>query len=148
MRIFAKLVLVFALMLSGAARASITVDSAAKRSESGSVGIEVTFKGVGAEGIVFEVAFDTMRMDPPPLDSYDLSKLARLVVDGGAPVSPSSWTIRETGHMGHHLRGRLVFPSVTAGRPVLGPGAKALELRIAGLDGQAQQVFSWSIVAR
>ena len=89
--------------------------------------MEITFKGVAREGIVFDVAFDTMKMDAPPLDS-DLSKLATLVVDGGAAIRPSSWTIRRTGHMGHHLRGRLVFPAEADGRPVLGPGAKGFEL--------------------
>lgn len=125
----------------------ITVDAAAKKSESGGVGMEIVFKGVAAEGIVFDVAFDTMRMDAPPLDG-DLSKLATLVVDGGAPISPSSWTVRQTGHMGHHLRGRLVFPAEADGRPVLGPGAKSFQLRLGGAPGEPQAVFPWSIVGR
>lgn len=150
----AKLVVVSLALLSGlvvSAAASemtpIPVDAAAKKSESGGVGMEIVFKGVSAEGIVFDVAFDTMKMDAPPLDS-DLSKLATLAVDGGAPIRPSSWTTRQTGHMGHHLRGRLVFPAEEDGRPVLGPGAKVFELRLTGAQGEPQGVFSWSIAAR
>ena len=147
------LVLVSLALLSGligstamAETAPITVDAAAKKSESAGLGMEIVFKGVAPEGIVFDVAFDTMKMDAPALDS-DLSKLATLVVDGGAPIRPSSWTIRQTGHMGHHLRGRLVFPAEADGRPLLGPGAKSFELRLGGAQGELQGVYSWSIVA-
>ena len=141
--------LLFSLAISAAASemAAITVDAPAKRSESAGVGLEIVFKEAGAEGIVFDVAFDTMKMDAPPLES-DLSELATLVVDGGAPISPSSWTIRQKGHMGHHVRGRLVFPAEAAGRPVLGPRARAFEVRLAGAQGEPQAVFSWSITAR
>ena len=130
-----------------AERTPITVDAPAKKSESGGVDMEVVFKGVTHEGIVFDVAFDTMKMDAPPLES-DLSKLAALIVDGGAPISPSSWTIRQKGHMSHHLRGRLLFPAEVDGRRVLGLGAKAFELRLAGAQGEQQGVFSWSITAK
>ena len=150
----AKLLVVAAALLYGPlvsaaapGKTSISVDAAAKKSESGGVGMEIIFKGVAAEGIVFDVAFDTMRMDAPPLDG-DLSKLATLAVDGGAPINPSSWTVRQTGHMGHHLRGRLVFPAEADGRPVLGPGVKAFELRLRGAQGEPQGVFSWRIVGR
>ena len=150
----AKLVVVSLALLSGlivlAARAEttpITVDAAAKKSESAGVGMEIVFKGVAPEGIVFDVAFDTMKMDAPTLDR-DLSKLAILAVDGGAPVTPSSWTVRQTRHMGHHLRGRLVFPAEADGRPVLGSEAKAFELRLAGAEGEPQGAFSWSIQVR
>lgn len=146
-KLFAALLFSLAISATAAEMAPITVDAAAKKSESGGVGIEIVFKGVSAEGIVFDVAFDTMKMDAPPLES-NLSKLATLSVDGGAPISPSSWTIRQTGHMGHHLRGRLVFPAEADGRPVPGPGAKAFELRLAGAQGEPQAVFPWSIVGR
>ncbi|MGH8185366.1 MAG: hypothetical protein ACREUC_02285, partial [Steroidobacteraceae bacterium] len=93
-----KLFAVSAALLSGliasaaaADTASIAVDSAAKKTESAGIGIEIVFRGVASEGIVFDVAFDTMRMDAPPLDS-DLSKLATLAVDGGSPITASSWT--------------------------------------------------------
>lgn len=150
----AKLLIVAAALLYGplvpaaeSGTTPITVDAAAKKNETAGVEMEVVFKGVAPEGFVFDVAFDTMKMDAPPLDS-DLSKLATLVVDGGEPISPSSWTIRQTGHMNHHLRGRLVFPAEANGRPVLGPGAKAFELRLAGTRGEPQAVFPWSIVGR
>lgn len=141
--------LLFSLAISATATemAPITVDAPAKKSESGGVNMEAVFKGVTHEGIVFDIAFDTMKMDAPPLES-DLSKLATLVVDGGAPVSPSAWTIRQKGHMGHHLRGRLLFPAEAHGRPVLGPGAKAFELRLAGAQGEPQTVFPWGVVGR
>ena len=128
---------------AGAETTPITVDAAAKKSESAGVGMEIVFKGVAAEGIGFDVAFDTMKMDAPPLES-GLSKLATLVVDAGAPVPASSWTVRQTGHMGHHLRGRLVFPAEADGRPVLGASAKGFELRLA----EPQVTFSWSIIGR
>ena len=150
----AKLLLIAAALLSGPfvsaagpETAPISVDATAKKSEAGGVGMEIVFKGVAPEGIAFDVALDTMKMDAPPLDS-DLSKLATLSVDGGAPIGPSSWTIRQKGHMGHHLRGRLVFPAEADGRPVLGPGAKAFELRLAGAQGEPQAVFPWSIVGQ
>lgn len=150
----AKLLVVAATLLSGLAVSTamaettpVTVDAAAKKSESGGIGMEIVFKGVSPEGIGFDVAFDTMKMDAPPLEK-DLSKLATLAVDGGAPVRPSSWTIRQTGHMGHHLRGRLVFPAEADGRPVIGTGAKSFELRFAGVQGEPQAVFPWRIVGR
>ncbi|MGH8222144.1 MAG: hypothetical protein ACREQZ_04140 [Woeseiaceae bacterium] len=141
--------LLFALVISTAAADAtpISVDSAAKRSESAGVGVEIVFKGVAPEGIVFDVAFDTMTMDAPPFDS-DLSKRATLAVNGGAPIAPSSWTIRQTGHMGHHLRGRLVFPPEADGRPVLGPEARTFEVRLAGAQGEPQGVFTWNVVGR
>jgi len=145
--LLAALLFSLAISTTAAETAPITVDAAAKKTESAGVGMEVVFKGVSPEGIVFDVAFDTMKMDAPPLES-DLAKLATLVVDGGAPTSPSSWTIRQKGHMGHHLRGRLLFPAEADGRPVLGPGAKSFELRLGGAQGEPQAVFSWSIVGR
>lgn len=94
----------------------------------------------GPETAPITVEATAKKMDAPPLDS-DLSKPATLAVDGGAPIRPSSWTIRQTGHMGHHLRGRLVFPAEADGRPVLGPGAKSFELRLAAVQGEPQAVF-------
>jgi hypothetical protein len=146
---FVSLALLFGVIGSaaGAETKPITVDEAAKRSESAGVGIEIVFRGMTAEGIVFDVAFDTMKMDAPPLER-DLSKLATLVVDGGPPVKPSSWTIRQTGHMGHHVRGRLLFPAEADGRPVIGSEAKAFELRLAGAQGEPQGAFAWRLVSR
>ena len=151
---FAKLLVVAPLLLSVLVLSSamaettpITVDAAAKRNEFAGVEMEIVFKGVGAEGIEFDVAFDTMKMEAPPLQS-DLSKLLTLAVDGGAPMRPSSWTIHETGNMGHHLRGRLRFPAEAAGRPVIGRGAKSFELRLPPPPRKAKAVFLWSIVGR
>ena len=139
--------LLYGPLVSGAAPDTtfITVDAAAKRAESSGVSMEIVFKGVSAEGIVFDVAFDNM--DAPPLRT-DLLKLATLAVDTGAPMTPSSWTVRQIGHMGHRLRGQLVFPAGADGRPVLGPGAKSFELRLAGSQGKRQALFSWRIPAR
>jgi hypothetical protein len=145
--LLAALLFSLAISATAAEMAPITVDGPAKRSESAGVGTEIVFKGVSAEGIVFDVAFDTMKMDAPPLES-DLSKLASLSVDGGRPISPSSWTIRQRGHMGHHVRGRLVFPAEADGRPVLGPGAKSFELRLAATQGEPQAVYSWNVIGR
>jgi len=145
--LLAALFFSLAISATAAEMAPITVDGPAKRSESAGVGMEIVFKEASAEGIVFDVAFDTMKMDAPPLES-DLSKLATLIVDGGAPIGPSSWTIRQRGHMGHHVRGRLVFPAEADGRPVMGAGARTFEVRLAGAQGEPQGVFSWSIAGR
>jgi hypothetical protein len=99
--------------------------------------------GISAAGAEIQ----PITVDAPPFGK-DLSKRAMLTVHGGAPIAPSSWTVRQTGHMGHHLRGQLVFPAEADGRPVPGPGAKSFELRLGGAQSEPQAAFLWTIVGR
>ncbi len=70
---------------------------------------------------VARVTLDTHIID---LDGFDLMKLARLRLDGGAWVAPSLWDAPEGGH---HRSGMLAFDSLDA--RAIG-SARVIELKI------------------
>lgn len=120
-----------------------TVDAAAKTDSQGDVTIEVTYRGMDADTLVFRVAMDSMKMDAPPLAEYDLARLARLAGIGAGEIRPSRWSIEETGHMGHHVKGMLAFKLEPAHRALLERGPISFDIVVVDVDGAKKRVFSW-----
>jgi len=122
---------------------SFAVDSEAKRDKQGDVSMEIAFRGVQSDMLVFRVAMDSMNMDAPPLATYDLAKLARLSGIGGADIKPARWSVEETGHMGHHVKGTLAFALEPAQRAILERGPTAFEIAVRGIDRSGERRFAW-----
>jgi hypothetical protein len=93
--------------------------------------------------LVFRVAMDSMKMDAPPLAEYDLAKLATLSSIGGAEIAPLRWSVEETGHMGHHVRGTLAFALQSAQRAKLERGPATFEIVVRGVGGAGERRFAW-----
>jgi len=96
------------------------------------VTIEVTPQVIGIEmqENIFELLLDTHSVDL----NYDLQKIIILRDDLGNIYEASAWT---GGIGGHHLVGKIVFPSIDK-------DAKAVELEINGL-GEVKRMFQWDI---
>src|SRR6266542_3220624 len=130
--------LVLLLVACTAAPGSAPATAATQKSEAGQVTVTVTW--AGAASPAFDVALDTHAGD---LDGYDLTKLAILRADDGREVRPTEWT---AGPGGHHRAGRLVFPAAAAdGQPLIGDGARTLELVIRDLAGVPERSFRWTL---
>ncbi|MGH9878052.1 MAG: redoxin domain-containing protein, partial [Nitrososphaerales archaeon] len=65
----------------------------------------------------------------------------------GTQAKPLSWNVRETGHMGHHLKGTLVFPLGENNRPIIDDQTKSFEIVVNDIAGVNQRVFSWEVIA-
>lgn len=128
---------------SGPAAASFTVDAAVKTDNQGEVGIEIAYRGGDAQTLVFRVTMDSMKMDLPPLAEYDLARLARLAGIGGGEIRPVRWSIEETGHMGHHVKGTLAFKLDAAHRAILQRGPVSFDIVVTDVGGAAKRTFSW-----
>lgn len=70
------------------------------------------------------VVLDTHSVD---LDGFDLAQLARVRLNGGAWIAPTSW---DAPSGGHHRAGRLGFGSLD---PQLFASARVIELEVVGL---------------
>lgn len=122
---------------------SFSVDAAAKTNNQGDIAIEISYQGISTETLVFRVAMDSMKMDAPPLAEYDLARLAHLTGIGGSEIRPSRWSIEETGHMGHHVKGTLAFTLNPAHRALLERGPTSFDIVVADVGGAKRGVFSW-----
>lgn len=130
--------------------AEVQVAEASKRdlrrsSYEGPVSIDLTYlsptEGQADGALTFEVRINTHSVD---LDQYDLAKLSRLEVDGGASVEPLGWF--NPGGGGHHRYGQLRFPaSRPDGSPLVGSGARYIEVVIQGVGGVAERRFRWEL---
>lgn len=117
-----------------------------KRSNSeGPVAIELVYltpleeKANGA--LTFEVRMNTHSVD---LDQYDLARLCRLETSDGQKIEPLAWL--NPGGGGHHRYGQLKFSSTRPdGSPVLGSGARYIEVVIQGVGGVAERRFRWEL---
>jgi hypothetical protein len=98
----------------------------------GSVTIAVTWLGVKAKVLSFDIVMDTHSVD---LDQYDLGKLTILTDDKGNEYSLVSWNSQPGGH---HRTGKLTFSQVD---PQVKPGK--LELTISNVAGVSQRTFTW-----
>lgn len=123
--------------------ASFVADTEAKSDKQGHVGMEIAFRGVQSDTLVFRVAMDSMKMDAPPLAEYDLAKLARLTGIGGADVRPARWSVEETGHMGHHVKGTLAFTLNAAQRALLERSPTSFEIVVHGVGDARERRFAW-----
>jgi hypothetical protein len=118
--------------------AATTSGAAMQTNEGGQVTIKATWQGPSA-GPVFEIVMDTHAVD---LDSYDLTQLAVLRVDGTREVRPASWDAPKGGH---HRKGTLAFPTTAAdGRALVGPGTRTVELIVRDVAGVPERIFRWT----
>lgn len=123
--------------------ASFTADSETKSDKQGDVSMEIAFRRVESDTLVFRVAMDSMKMDAPPLARYDLAKLARLTGIEGAEITPTRWSVEETGHMGHHVKGTLAFTLNAAQRALLERGPASFQIVVSVIGNEKERRFSW-----
>lgn len=106
--------------------------------EQGAVVMQVTPLNLNSQGdaLEFEIALNTHSVDL----SMDLAKLATLTTDSGMTVNATSW---EAPSGGHHVSGKLFFPSHLDGKSVL-EGAKNITVQIRDVDASLRS-FVWRI---
>ncbi len=107
--------------------------------EQGAVSVAVTpmnLDEADPETLIFEVAMNTHSVDL----SMDVAALATLTTDNGHEVSATLWDAQPGGH---HVSGRLSFPAIAEGIPLL-PGSKQLTLTIRDVDAP-ERVFTWQL---
>lgn len=125
----------------------INLDSPTKTNNEGDTSVTVTYAGISGKELVFTVNMETNNMDVPPLSDYDLKELSYIVTsksDGETKeATPLSWAVQETGHMGHHLKGTLLFP--VDGISIDGQTMR-FEIVINDIAGVKQRVFSWKML--
>lgn len=106
--------------------------------EQGAVVFEVTPLNLGtpSDTLDFEVAMNTHSVDL----SMDLAALSTLSTDNGFTIQASKW---DAVPGGHHVEGKLIFPSAQDGMSIL-DGASKLTLTIVDVDAPAR-VFEWEL---
>jgi len=106
--------------------------------EQGAVIVEVTPLNLGtpADTLEFDVAMNTHSVDL----SMDLAHLATLTTDAESTVQATKW---DAVPGGHHVSGKLIFPSMQDGKSIL-EGANKLTLTIINVDA-ASRVFEWEL---
>jgi len=107
----------------------------------GAVTVEVTPINLDQPGdtLQFDVAMNTHSVDL----SMDLKALATLKTDTGLTIQATNW---EAPGGGHHVDGKLSFPTAQSGKSIL-EGAKQLTLTITGIDN-ATRTFTWDLAAK
>ena len=106
--------------------------------EQGAVVMEVTPLNLNtpAEKLEFEISMNTHSVDL----SMDLAQLATLTTDAGITVDAAGW---DAPRGGHHVNGKLLFPSTADGNPVL---ARATDVTIQIRDVDASlRTFVWRV---
>ena len=109
-----------------------------KSDAQGAVTVEITptnLKNPG-DAVIFEVLMDTHSVDL----SMDLAQLAVLSTDTGKTVQATLW---DAPRGGHHVEGKLSFPSTKDGSDLL-DGAKSVTITITNVDAPTR-TFTWSI---
>jgi hypothetical protein len=134
-------------------------DSPTKVNKVGTVEVELTFlnlkdpkvtlkdpkvKEPKVENVlVFELAINSMNMSLSSFEAYDFKSNVMLETDRGASVRPIEARITDWGHMGHHPRGRLIFPLTANGESVL--KSRVVRVIVKGLGGVEKRVFEWKM---
>lgn len=119
----------------------IVVGDLTQRAEAGAVAVEITplnLADVGAATLDFAVSMNTHSVDL----GVDLVKLAVLKANG-IEVAAVAWQAPAGG--GHHVKGTLRFPRVTADDKPLLVGAASLTIVIRNLGGVPERVFMWKL---
>ena len=113
-------------------------DEMTRTDEQGSVIFTVTPLNLGtpADSLEFDVAMNTHSIDL----SMDLAQLATLATDAGVTIQAEKWDATPGGH---HVEGKLVFPSAQDGTSIL-EGASKLTLTIVDVDA-ASRIFEWEL---
>jgi hypothetical protein len=106
--------------------------------EQGAVVIEVTpiNLGTSADQLEFDVSMNTHSFDL----SMDLATLATLTTDTSITIQPTLW---DAPGGGHHVSGKLIFPSMKGGKSIL-EGASKLTLTIINVDAPSR-LFEWEL---
>jgi hypothetical protein len=106
--------------------------------EQGAIVMEVTPLNLNtqADMLEFDVAMNTHSVDL----SMDLVKLAILTTDAGITVNATSW---EAPSGGHHVSGKLLFPSSVDGKSIL-EGATNFTVQIRDVDASLR-TFVWRV---
>jgi len=102
----------------------------------GAVTFEVKPKNLSNPGnaLIFEISMNTHSVDL----SMDLATLATLTTDNGRSVQATFW---DAPSGGHHVSGKLTFPTSEDGNSIL-DGATKLTLTINDVDAK-ERVFTW-----
>jgi len=110
----------------------------ARMDEQGAVIFEVTPLNLGtpADSLEFDVTMNTHSVDL----SMDLAQLATLTTDAGVTVQATKWDATPGGH---HISGKLIFPSMQDGKSIL-EGASKLTLTVVNVDASSR-VFEWQL---
>jgi hypothetical protein len=110
----------------------------ARMDEQGAVIFEVTPLNLGtpADSLEFDVTMNTHSVDL----SMDLAQLATLTTDAGVIVQATKWDATPGGH---HISGKLIFPSMQDGKSIL-EGASKLTLTVVNVDASSR-VFEWQL---
>jgi len=113
-------------------------DEMTRTDEQGSVIFTVTPLNLGtpADSLEFDVAMNTHSIDL----SMDLAQLATLETDAGVTIQAEKWDAIPGGH---HVEGKLAFPSAQDGTSIL-EGASKLTLTIVDVDA-ASRIFEWEL---
>ena len=106
--------------------------------EQGAVIFEVTPLNLGtpADTLEFDVSMNTHSVDL----SMDLAQLATLSTDAGLTVQASKW---DAAPGGHHVSGKLLFPSMQDTKSIL-EGASKITLTIINVDATSR-IFEWEL---
>ena len=106
--------------------------------EQGAVIFEVTPLNLGtpAHTLEFDVSMNTHSVDL----SMDLAQLATLSTDAGFTVQASKW---DAAPGGHHVSGKLLFPSMQDTKYIL-EGVSKLTLTIINVDATSR-IFEWEL---
>ena len=113
-------------------------DSAMRTDGQGAIIFEITPINLNtpAETIEFDIVLTTHSIDL----GMDLATLATLTADTGVVVQATLW---DAPRGGHHVAGKLIFPSTVDGKPFL-DGATKLTLTIVNVDAPSR-VFEWGV---
>jgi len=117
---------------------SPSIDSATRIDQQGAIVVEVTPLNLDSptDTLDFNVLIDTHSIDL----SMDLATLATLTTDTGITVQATLW---DAPRGGHHVEGKLSFPSMRDGKPIM-KGVKKLTLTVIELDAPSR-IFAWEL---
>jgi hypothetical protein len=106
--------------------------------QQGAIIIEITPLNLDSPTDTFE--FDVV-MTTHSIDLImDLAKLSTLTTDTGVSVEAAIW---DAPLGGHHVEGKLIFPTTKDGKPIL-EGATKLTLTIINVDAPTR-IFEWEL---
>ena len=113
-------------------------NSAKRIDQQGAIIIEITPLNLdsAADTFEFDIVMTTHSIDL----SMDLATLSTLTTDTGVSVDAALW---DAPLGGHHVEGKLIFPSAKDGKSIL-EGATKLTLTIVNVDAPSR-VFEWEL---
>lgn len=115
-----------------------SLDSATRTDDQGAIIFEVTPPDLtaSADTLAFDIVLTTHSIDL----SMDLATASTLSTNTGITVPATLW---DAPRGGHHVEGKLIFPAMVDGNPIL-EGAIKLTLTIVDVDAPSR-VFEWEL---